>query len=123
MVNLTCFGFSELSERTDKDYFSKPTFVRFLIQNRTLLGHGLPIPNVVAVLREIHGLAIAHGDVQDVMNSEHRYVELDRRVTESGSRRILRRYRTARCCSGLDWVDRDCRTHLGARANKGGKKK
>ena len=89
LVNLTCFGFLDLSELTDKDYFSKPTFVRFLIQNRTLLGHSLPIPNVVAVLREIHSLAIAHGDVQDAMNSEHDSVELNRRVTRRGSIRTV----------------------------------
>ena len=27
-------------------FFWKPTFVRFLIQNRTLLGHGLSMPNI-----------------------------------------------------------------------------
>ncbi len=50
-----------------------------------LLGNGLPIPNVVAVLHEIHSLAMAHGDVQDVMDSEHRSVESDRRTTRRGS--------------------------------------
>jgi hypothetical protein len=44
-----------------------------------LLGHGLPIPNVVAVLHEIHSLAIAHGDVQDVMEPQHDSAESDRR--------------------------------------------
>ena len=48
-----------------------------------MLRHGLPIPNVVAVLHEIHGLVMAHGDVQDAMNSQHD--SADRRVTRRGS--------------------------------------
>jgi len=85
VVNLTCSGFLDLPELTDKDYFSKPTFVRFLIQNRTLLGHSLPIPNVVDALHEIHNLAMPHGDVQDAMELEHGSAESDRRVTRRGS--------------------------------------
>lgn len=90
LVNLTYFGFLDLPELTDKDYFSKPTFVRFLIQNRSLLGHGLPIPNVVDALHEIHSLAMAHGDVQDAMDSQHDSAESDRRVTRRGSIRAVR---------------------------------
>jgi hypothetical protein len=44
-----------------------------------LLGHSLPIPNVVAVLHEIHSLVMAHGDVQDVMDLQQCSVESDRR--------------------------------------------
>ena len=32
LVNLTCFGFLDLLELTDKDYFSKLAFVRFLVK-------------------------------------------------------------------------------------------
>ncbi len=50
-----------------------------------MLRHGLPIPNVVAVLHEIHGLVMAHGDVQDAMNSQHDSAELDKHLTRRGS--------------------------------------
>ena len=70
-------------------FFWKPNFVRFFIQNRTLLGHGLPIPNIVDVLHEIHSLAMAHGDVQDAMDSQHDSAESDRRVTRRGSIRTV----------------------------------
>ncbi len=54
-----------------------------------LLGDGLPIPNVVAVLHEIHSLAMAHRDVQDVIDSQHDSAESDRRVTRRGSIRTV----------------------------------
>jgi hypothetical protein len=89
LVNLTYFGFLDPLELTDKDYFSKPAFVRFLIQNLTLLGHGLPISNVVDALHEIHNLAMAHGDVPDAMDSQHDSVESDRHITRRGSIRTV----------------------------------
>ena len=36
LVNLTYFGFLDLLELTDKDYFNKPTFVRFLVKKTEL---------------------------------------------------------------------------------------
>ena len=54
-----------------------------------LLGHGLPIPNVIAVLYAIHSLAMAYGDVSDAMDSQHNSVESDKRVTRRGSIRTV----------------------------------
>jgi hypothetical protein len=41
-------------------FFCKPPFIRILTQNLTLLGHGLHIPNIIGILREIHDLAANH---------------------------------------------------------------
>ena len=50
-------------------FFWKPNFFRVLIKNRTLLGHGSYIPNIITVLREIHILAANH--INRTMRSQH----------------------------------------------------